>query len=348
MRIQKKHWIIIALIFVFFLGAEVYNYGRALREINEASAVTVGTPNPGHTWAQMECNANSLCIDTTNNLVGIGTNTPLFKEHIAADVTMNADITAGTAQLSVGGSSVIGKRMLLGYDTNGNGYGFIKAGNYGVTWTPLSLQPNGGNVGIGTTTPAQKLEVNGNILASGTGDVCNGGGKCLSSVFQTNVIAGANPVCPTGQTAIMRAYNGTWYVPSQVTTWSQVSCGQVMSSDGTTLLVNSQHTSKNCTDVGGTVVGDGNGNNMCRFNLNACPNSWQLYQGWTTTGEGCGGCGGNYHAWSNNATQENPVWREYVCGISWPGCLCANSSDCSYTCTVQTCGVAPRTQVGCY
>lgn len=91
--------------------------------------------------------------------VGIGTTLPLFKTHITSDVTMDGDITAGTAQLSVGGSTTVGKRMLIGYDVNGNGFGFIKAGNYGVTWTPLSLQPSGGNVGVGTTNPGAKLEV---------------------------------------------------------------------------------------------------------------------------------------------------------------------------------------------
>jgi hypothetical protein len=69
--------------------------------------------------------------------------------------------------LSLEGATTPGKRMILGYDTNSNGFGFIKAGNYQVTWTPLSLQPDGGNVGIGTTTPGYKLEVSGNSYFSG-------------------------------------------------------------------------------------------------------------------------------------------------------------------------------------
>jgi hypothetical protein len=66
---------------------------------------------------------------------------------------MNSDITDGTAQLSLSGATTPAKKMILGYDTNGNGFGYIKAGNQGTAWTNLALQPNGGNVGIGTTNP---------------------------------------------------------------------------------------------------------------------------------------------------------------------------------------------------
>jgi hypothetical protein len=216
---------------------------------------------------------------------------------------------------------------------------------------------SGNNVGIGTDSPAQKLEVDGNGLF--TGDVCNGSGKCLSGTYQTNVIAGSNPTCPTGQTAIMRAYNGTWYIPSQVTTWSQVSCGQVMSSDGTALLVNSQHTSKNCTDNSGTVIGDGSGNNMCKFISSSCPTGWNKYANWTATSpSGCSawpsGCYSHTvfcsscsvtgsHAWSNVA-QETQTFNVYA-GSSGgsDGCFCSGGCG-SAACTAY----ASINQIGCY
>lgn len=104
-------------------------------------------------------------ILSTGN-TGIGSTAPDFRTAIQTDVTMSGDINPGTAQLSLQGNSDNRKRMILGYDTNGNGFGFIKAGFYGVQWTNLSLQPNGGNVGIGTTGPSFKLDVSGTGNAS--------------------------------------------------------------------------------------------------------------------------------------------------------------------------------------
>jgi len=135
----------------------------------------VGQAGWGHTGDFVIGNENGgaggnvrLLIERSGN-VGIGTTAPSFKTTISADITKSGDINPGTAQLSLEGATTPGKRMILGYDTNSNGFGFIKAGNYNVTWTSLSLQPDGGNVGIGTTGPAYKLDVSGTIRA--TGDV---------------------------------------------------------------------------------------------------------------------------------------------------------------------------------
>jgi hypothetical protein len=103
-----------------------------------------------------------------NGNVAIGTTSSAFKATVAADVTMSGDINPGTAQLSLEGVSDTRKRMLLGYDTNSNGYGFIKCGFYNNTWTALAIQPNGGSVGVGTTNPQEKLHVVGNMVATGS------------------------------------------------------------------------------------------------------------------------------------------------------------------------------------
>ncbi len=199
---------------------------------------------------------------------------------------------------------------------------------YGLT-EKVRISSNG-SVGIGTASPSKKLEVAGDVLASG--DICNGAGACLSSIFQTSVIAGTNPTCPSGQAMIMKAYNGTWYTVdnASITAWNKVTCGIQMTTDGTPLLVNSNHTVKSCTDGGGTVVGDGAGNNMCRFNSSSCPNTWTMYNGWSTTSArtyhcdipcATNSCTTSSHSWANNATQE------YCFGPPPNGAGCGNCTS---------------------
>jgi hypothetical protein len=92
--------------------------------------------------------------------VGIGTDAPETPLHIADF----HGITIGT-RATGGGFTAL--RMDLSADQNG--YAELQAiSQAGISYGPLILQANGGNVGIGTITPAQKLTVNGNILASGT------------------------------------------------------------------------------------------------------------------------------------------------------------------------------------
>ncbi len=264
----------------------------------------------GGVWTTSSTN---IYNSNTGN-VGIGTSTPGYKLEVAGEVA------------SVGPNKGFRVRWTNGNDVNSAPWGGLGESSVilpGSTdnavqlagWGGLHLitasgnisMTQSGNVGIGTTSPSQKLEVNGNIISSG--DICNGGGKCLSSIFQTNVIAGTNPTCPSGQTMIMKSYNGTWYTAgnTSITSWSQITCGVVLSSDGTALLVNNTHTSKNCIDAGGTVVSDGT-SNMCRFNGASCPNTWTMYNNWSTTvSSACGmnsqgvscWCTPAVHGWSN-------------------------------------------------
>jgi hypothetical protein len=53
-------------------------------------------------------------------------------------------------------------QLNLGYDTTNN-LGVIQPGHANVAFKNLALNPSGGNVGIGTTNPAARLDVNGEI-----------------------------------------------------------------------------------------------------------------------------------------------------------------------------------------
>ena len=88
--------------------------------------------------------------------IGIGTTAPLNPLHVAADASTD------NGQLLLSGAVNTLKRLRLGYNTTGN-YGVVQALTFGSNYDPLTLNPAGGNVGIGTTAPGYKLHVAGDI-----------------------------------------------------------------------------------------------------------------------------------------------------------------------------------------
>ena len=56
---------------------------------------------------------------------------------------------------------------MIGFAANSDGYGEIQASQQGIGGKPLVLQKMGGNVGIGTTNPAYKLDVSGSARVTG-------------------------------------------------------------------------------------------------------------------------------------------------------------------------------------
>jgi len=88
--------------------------------------------------------------------VGIGTASPTKALQIAADAAGQW----GYGQLSIIGHSNANQELEIGYNTSSD-YGFIQPGKTGTGFEPLALNPSGGNVGIGTTSPVSTLNVAG-------------------------------------------------------------------------------------------------------------------------------------------------------------------------------------------
>ena len=102
--------------------------------------------------------------------VGIGTTVPVAKLHVVGKIIGVADGTYS----SVGAygfrfsTSTNADRVLWGGYDNALNAGFIQATELDIAHTGLLLNPNGGNVGIGVTAPAYKLELSTDSAAKPT------------------------------------------------------------------------------------------------------------------------------------------------------------------------------------
>jgi hypothetical protein len=113
--------------------------------------------------SNLAVNTDDFFVDTVNSRVGVGTTNP--GAPLAVVSTRNADTWApDKSQLDVlndnGGGSTYGMSLAV---SQTRGDGIIQTFNRtaGTAQYDLLLQPNAGNVGIGTTTPAYKLDVHG-------------------------------------------------------------------------------------------------------------------------------------------------------------------------------------------
>ena len=143
------------------LGSNSSNHGIVVANNTDLvlSTISSGVINSGMT------------VKTSGN-VGIGTTSPETKLKVLDTV----NYTSPTLGTNSGSFSVIKTDsaadqvgdygLLMGI--SGSGWSWLQAQRVDGTATAyaLNLQPSGGNVGIGTTSPSQKLEVNGNIRTS--------------------------------------------------------------------------------------------------------------------------------------------------------------------------------------
>jgi hypothetical protein len=204
----------------------------------------------------------------------------------------------------------------------------------GHLWTEMECSQglcvtSGNNVGIGTDSPADKLDVTGNVGVTG------------------NIIAsgsvGIGTASPTNKLEVSGTIKGTDVCSSGIC------LSQVAVLYSANPLYNSTHTIGNCATAGGTVIANpsGTGLPICQFSNSSgisCPSGWTQYSNWSTTIATSGGVyigttsAGNsdvcycsittVHNWSNTA-------REY--------CHCNSGYNPSGGNLYAT-----YTQIGCY
>ena len=102
-------------------------------------------------------NANAQITLKQNGYVGIGTELPQTQLHVTP---------VGAGSLLIGANKFTGgyTNMEMGISAQSNGYGYIQAiKTSGSSYGNISLNPSGGNIGIGTTAPTSTLDVHGGI-----------------------------------------------------------------------------------------------------------------------------------------------------------------------------------------
>jgi hypothetical protein len=126
------------------------NFGGRFRIFSQPNLTT-----PGVEWLTM----------TPTGAMGLGTSTPLGNFQISAD---NSSAQDRPVQFVIAGRTNSNLKLHLGVRTElSPPVAQISFVEEGVAWRNISLGGNGSNVGIGTLTPRERLDVNGNVRALG-------------------------------------------------------------------------------------------------------------------------------------------------------------------------------------
>jgi hypothetical protein len=142
-------------------------YSIATRRPTWLGLVLVIIVFPHTTNAQWTASGNDVYKTNTAGNVGIGTNSPAQKLDVVGNILLEGNWyginkASGEARAVMFNGALLSDSDYLYFGSFNNGFKFVDANNS----TLLTIKENG-NVGIGTTSPGEKLDVSGTFRASG-------------------------------------------------------------------------------------------------------------------------------------------------------------------------------------
>ena len=145
---------------------------NGIRIIPKATSAEVAATDKTGTgsYQQLDLNGSLLTFLTsgtegmrlTSTGLGIGTSSPGAKLHVAgssAGVEALFSYSSGTPTIAIGNSATTYNTQ-IGYNVTSE-YGYIQAVAAAGVYDDIAINPLGGNLGIGTSSPAAKLNVSG-------------------------------------------------------------------------------------------------------------------------------------------------------------------------------------------
>jgi hypothetical protein len=194
-----------------------YNYSTALGYnaiIDASNQIVLGGQDPSGSYPN---------VKIPGSYVGIG---GVYNPSSGFALDVKGTIRAGNNDgsnnfVNLGGGAAVGEKALwVDYYVDPSGdYGIIQVEDQGSSYKNLSLNPSGGNVGIGTTTPNYTLDVSGNGSFNNSINLCDLSSNGIlynSVIYQDNSgfnIQNNNPggyiyINPLGATGITVFNNG--------------------------------------------------------------------------------------------------------------------------------------------